>query len=64
MQWWASREDRMPTLALIAALYHHLPTTSVDVERLFSHYTMLLTQHRRSLTENNIKMMLIAKFNC
>lgn len=63
VEWWAAREDRMPTLAPLAALYLHLPTTSVDVERLFSHYTMLLTQYRRSLTENNIKMMLIAKFN-
>ena len=64
VEWWAAREDRMPTLAPIAALYLHHPTTSVDVERLFSHYTMLLTQYRRSLTENNVKMMLIAKFNC
>lgn len=57
LQCWASRED---TLALIAALFLHLPTTSVDVERLFPYYTMLLTQNRRSLTENNIMMMLIA----
>lgn len=63
VEWWAAREDRMPTLAALAALYLHLPTTSVDVERLFSHYTMLLTRYRRSLTEKNIKMMLIAKFN-
>lgn len=34
-EWWAAREDRMPTLAPLAALYLHLPTTSVDVERLF-----------------------------
>ena len=64
VEWWAAREDRMPTLAPIAQLYLYHPTTSVDVERLFSHYTMLLTQYRRSLTEHNIKMMLIAKFNC
>ena len=64
VEWWAAREDRMPALAPVAALYLHHPTTSVDVERLFSHYTMLLTQYRRSLTERNIKMMLIAKFNC
>lgn len=63
VEWWAAREDRMPTLAPLAALYLHLPTTSVDVERLFSHYSSLLTQHRRSLTEDNVKMMLIAKFN-
>ena len=63
VEWWAAREDRMPTFAPLAALYLHLPTTSVDVERLFSHYSSLLTQHRRSLTEDNVKMMLIAKFN-
>ncbi len=63
VEWWAAREDRMPTLAPLAALYLHLPTTSVDVERLFSHYSALLTEHRRSLTEENVKMMLIAKFN-
>ncbi len=63
VEWWAAREDRMPTLAPRAALYLHLPTTSVDVERLFSHYSALLTEHRRSLTEENVKMMLIAKFN-
>ncbi len=60
LEWWAAREDRMPTLA---PLYLHLPTTSVDVERLFSHYSALLTEHKRSLTEENGKMMLIAKFN-
>ncbi len=60
---WAAREDRMPTLAPLAALYLRLPTTSVDVERLFSHYSALLTEHRRSLTEENVKIMLIAKFN-
>lgn len=63
VEWWAARKDRMPTLAPLAALYLHLPTTSVDVERLFSHYSALLTEHRRSLTEENVKMMLIAKFN-
>ncbi len=63
VEWWAAREDRMPTLAPLAALYLHLPTTSVDAERLFSHYSALLTEHRRSLTEENVKMMLIAKFN-
>ncbi len=62
VEWWAAREDRMPTLAPLAALYLHLPTTSVDAERLFSHYSALLTEHRRSLTEENVKMMLIAKF--
>ncbi len=36
VEWWAAREDRMPTLAPLAALYLHLPTTSVDVDRLFS----------------------------
>lgn len=64
VQWWASREDRMPILASIAALYLHFPATSVDVKILFSNYTVLLTQYRKSLTEINIKIMLIAKFNC
>ncbi|XP_057186323.1 uncharacterized protein LOC130552148 [Triplophysa rosa] len=63
VEWWAAREDRMPALASLAAMYLHLPTTSVDVERLFSLCSSLLTQHRCSLTEDNIKMMLIAKFN-
>jgi len=43
VEWWAAREDRMPTLAPLAALYLHLPTT-VDVERLFSHYSSFLAQ--------------------
>ncbi|CAJ1081954.1 hypothetical protein LDENG_00278960 [Xyrichtys novacula] len=63
VEWWATRENRMPNLAPLAALYLHLPTTSVAVERLFLHYAMLLTQYRQSLTENNIKMMLIAKLS-
>ena len=63
VDWWAAREDRMPVLANIAAIHLCLPTTSVDVERVFSHYPMLLNQHRRSLTEKNVNILLIAKLN-
>ena len=52
VDWWAAREDKT-ALAHIAAMHLCLLTTSVDVERLFSHYKMLLSQHRRSLIEKN-----------
>ncbi len=60
VEWWATREDRMPTLAPLAALYLHLPTTSVDVERLFSHCTMLLTQYRRPESLNLLPSVVTA----
>lgn len=61
--WWTARQDRMPTLARIALVLLWLPTSSVDVERVFSHYNCLLRENRRSLKEENVKMMLMIKYN-
>lgn len=41
-------------------VYKYCPITSVDVERSFSAYKLILTDNRRSLTPENIEKLLVA----
>ncbi len=43
-----------------AACFKYCPASNVDVERSFSIYKNVLTDHRRSLTKENIKKIMVS----
>jgi hypothetical protein len=43
-----------------AAVYKYCPITSVDVERLFTAYELILMENGHSLSPENIERLLVA----
>ncbi|XP_063231072.1 uncharacterized protein LOC134535762 isoform X1 [Bacillus rossius redtenbacheri] len=62
-QFWDSIKGRCPVLAGIARAYLCIPTNSVDCERSFSFYKDILSDNRRNLLPENIKMLNMLHFN-
>lgn len=53
----------LPTSPVILSSYTYAPLTSVDVERSFSDYKQLLTDHRTSFGQQNIEKHLVVMYN-
>ena len=61
---WHSMESRFPQLSSIDLDAIWLPVTSVDAESFLSQDKHLLNDQRESLTEENIKKLLMLFYNC
>ena len=56
-------ERPLPDLAAIVSHAIWMPVASVDVERSFSQYKHLLNDRRESITEENMKRLVMLYFN-
>lgn len=58
-----SPEDFSEVTPLLAPCFKYCPVTSVDVERSFSAYKLILTDRRQNLTADNLEKMLVSYCN-
>lgn len=55
--WWKSREEKYPTIAILAKKYLSIPATSVSSERCFSTAGNVVTSKRTSLLTKNVNLL-------
>ena len=57
LQWWKTRADKLPGLAILARKYLCIPATSASAERTFSTAGNIVTPKRNCLSPENINML-------
>jgi len=60
---WRGMRERTPQLADIACRYLSVPVNSVDAERSFSAYNIVLSDKRHNLSDDSTKMLVSMYFN-
>jgi len=55
--WWQSRQEKYPTIAMLAKKYLSIPATSVSSERCFSTCGNVVTSKRTSLLTKNVNLL-------
>ncbi len=63
LHYWRANQARLPTLAATAAKFLCAPCTSVESERLFSTASIIIEEHRSSLTAQHAEMLIFLKKN-
>lgn len=61
--YWRTNQARLPILAATAAKFLCAPCTSVESERLFSSASIIIDEHRSSLTAEHAEMLIFLKRN-
>ncbi|RLU25470.1 hypothetical protein DMN91_002148 [Ooceraea biroi] len=57
LEWWKTRADKFPALAILAKKYLCIPATSASAERTFSTAGNIVTSKRNCLSPENVNML-------
>ncbi|XP_011862111.1 PREDICTED: zinc finger BED domain-containing protein 1-like [Vollenhovia emeryi] len=57
LEWWKTRADKFPALAILARKYLSIPATSASAERTFSTAGNIVTPKRNCLSPENVNML-------